>query len=110
MYEYRTTVERVIDGDSYAMRVDLGWHVSIEGSVRLIGVDCPERGTPAADEATTFVADRFAHARRITVTTIRRDPSRSFARYLARVDVDGADLADLIIEAGHGTPYPGPDP
>lgn len=110
MYEYRATVLRVIDGDGYLMRVDLGWHVSIEGSVRLIGVDCPETGTAAGPDATAFVADVFAQARQITVTTIRRDPSRSFARYLARVDVDGADLADLIIDAGHGMPYPDPDP
>lgn len=106
MYEYRATVDRVIDGDSYAMTVDLGWHVSVAGSVRLIGVNCPESGADGADEATAYVTEAFAQARQVTVTTVRRDPSRSFARYLARVDVDGADLADLIIAAGHGEPYP----
>ncbi len=106
MYQYRATIERVTDGDSYVATVDLGWHVSIAGSIRLIGVDCPETGTEAGTAATAFVTDLFANARQVTVTTIRRDPARSFARYLARVDVDGADLAALIIDAGHGTPYP----
>lgn len=106
MYEYRATVERVIDGDSYLMAVQLGWHVAITGQIRLIGVDCPETGTDDGTAATAFVTDLFAKARLVTVTTIRRDPSRSFARYLARVDVDGADLANLIIDAGHGVPYP----
>lgn len=106
MYEYRATVDRVIDGDSFSMVVDLGWHVSIKGQIRLIGVNCPELGAAGGDEATAFVTDLFAKARQVTVTTVRRDPSRSFARYLARVDVDGADLAALIIAAGHGAPYP----
>lgn len=106
MYEYRAAVKRVIDGDSYVMVVDLGWHVAIEGHIRLLGVNCPEVGAEGAREATTFVTDLFAAADQITVTTVRRDPSRSFARYLARVDVDGADLAALIIDAGHGVAYP----
>lgn len=106
MYEYRATVLRIIDGDGYVMRVDLGWHVAIEGSIRLLGVNCPESGTDAGTAATAFVTDLLGNAQRITVTTVRREPSRSFARYLARVDVDGADLAGLIIDAGHGVAYP----
>lgn len=106
MYEYRATVERVIDGDSYVLVVQLGWHVAITGQVRLIGVDCPESGTEAGAAATAFVTDLLAKAQQITVTTVRREPSRSFARYLARVDVDGADLADLLIATGHGVAYP----
>lgn len=105
MYEYAATVERVLDGDTYVLRVDLGWHVSIQGHVRLIGVDCPEQRAPGGQAATEWVTALLAeHAGRIVVRTVAVDPARSFARYLAHVDLGGADLAELIIEAGHGVP------
>lgn len=39
----------------------------------------------------------------ITIVTYRRDPARTFTRYLADVRLaDGRDLATVLIESGHG--------
>jgi hypothetical protein len=50
-------VARVIDGDTVVMDLDLGWHTWRKNeSVRLAGIDTPERGKPGAGEATAFTA------------------------------------------------------
>jgi len=45
MYCYRATTERVIDGDTYRLSVDLGFRCSVSIEGRLQGVDCPELDT-----------------------------------------------------------------
>ncbi len=52
MYKYRARVGRVVDGDTVYMHVDLGFHMSAYLSMRLIGVDTPERGEEDFDVAT----------------------------------------------------------
>ena len=43
MYEYRCQVLRVVDGDTFVVRVDLGFDkIMIEKVIRLLGVDTPE--------------------------------------------------------------------
>ena len=44
MYEYKATVDRVVDGDTVDFIVDLGFSVKIKIRGRLAGVDTPERG------------------------------------------------------------------
>lgn len=102
MYEYTAQVLRVVDGDTLVLRVDLGWHVSIVGHVRLRGVNCPELDTASGSEAADYVRGLLGDPS-VTVATHKPAPGRSFARYLADVRLpDGSDLADLIVAAGHG--------
>ena len=44
MYQYKAKVNRVIDGDTVDLDVDLGFRVIMRLRGRLIGVDTPERG------------------------------------------------------------------
>lgn len=41
-YTYRITEYRVVDGDTIRCTIDLGFHLSYDCSVRLIGIDTPE--------------------------------------------------------------------
>ena len=45
MYEYNAIVERVVDGDTVDLRIDLGFSVWISERCRLIGIDTPEPRT-----------------------------------------------------------------
>lgn len=42
MYEYRATLDRVVDGDTVYLVVDLGFHIQVRMSFRLLGIDTPE--------------------------------------------------------------------
>lgn len=45
MYEYLATVERVVDGDTVDLNIDLGFDVWNRQRVRLSGIDTPETRT-----------------------------------------------------------------
>ena len=50
MYEYNCTVERVFDGDTIDVVLDLGFDILYKSRVRLFGIDTPESRTRDLDE------------------------------------------------------------
>ena len=42
MYEYKASLDRVIDGDTIDVVVDLGFYTRIKERLRLAGIDTPE--------------------------------------------------------------------
>lgn len=100
MWEYQAKPVRIIDGDTYVLDIDLGFDVHTRQRIRLSGAYCPELKNPGGQEAKEFVTTLLtANADGITVAT-GKDPARSFERYVARVTVGVADLAELLIKLG----------
>ena len=89
MYEYKCEVERVIDGDTVVLNVDLGFGLSKEVHTRLLNVYAPKANTPEGKEATEKLIEllnneeagpaRFGDLR---VKFIKR---RSFYRYIGTI-------------------------
>ena len=50
MYEYSCTVDRVVDGDTIDVILDLGFDILYRSRVRLYGIDTPESRTRNKDE------------------------------------------------------------
>ena len=50
MYEYKCTVDRVVDGDTIDVTLDLGFSVLHKTRVRLFGIDTTEYRTRDKDE------------------------------------------------------------
>ncbi|GAG20500.1 unnamed protein product, partial [marine sediment metagenome] len=42
MYTYRAKLDRVVDGDTVDLFVDLGFNICIKDRFRLLGIDTPE--------------------------------------------------------------------
>lgn len=106
---YRATCDRVVDGDTLVLFVDLGFDVFRLLPVRLSGVNAPEHNTPRGKDATKFliglVGDReHPSPTDLLVAGVGRE--RSFARYVCDVCLtDGSNLAAMVIAAGHGVPF-----
>lgn len=101
---------RVIDGDTLALRVDVGFHLTRTDHFRLLDVDTPEvRGAEreAGLAAHGFVCAWLTEAGLgdwpLLIETVPEPDS--FGRYLCRVwrSSDGAELAEDLITAGHDT-------
>lgn len=104
MYEYRAEVIDVIDGDTIRVRVDLGFSTFLVATLRLVGIDTPERHTNEGQRAWEYLKDLLA-AGRVTVQTMRTE---KYGRYLANVrDPAGRSVNELLVEAGHAKPYHG---
>tara|TARA_R110000796_G_scaffold158051_8_gene274788 strand:- start:1503 stop:1817 length:315 start_codon:yes stop_codon:yes gene_type:complete len=63
MYEYKATVDRVVDGDTVDFIVDLGFSVQMKIRGRLAGVDTPERGHADFSLATKKCRDLLDQAK-----------------------------------------------
>lgn len=89
-YVYAAKLERVVDGDTYELMVDLGCSVWHKLTVRLLGVNTPEtKGeTREAGLAATREAERFFSDHHTLVIELRKEPKQrvdAFRRYLALI-------------------------
>lgn len=94
-------VIRVIDGDTFTIAYD-----GEPTSVRILGIDTPERGQPGYTEATEALRGLIASK---TVTITFDDPKGHkrdhFGRLLCQVDVDGVDVGRVMLDRGLAKPH-----
>ena len=95
LFTYKGVIERIVDGDTMIVRIDLGFKTRIRQYLRLRGIDCPEIATDQGKRAKRFVERELSCAPFIILTSSRAD---KYDRYLADVFyAKGAvPLADLI--------------
>lgn len=119
MYEYRATVVRVVDGDTYDLDVDLGFHVTIRERFRLYGADTPEkfgsRASPEGHIASDFVKDLLAAQPMPVLIKTVKDRKGKYGRYLINIllthDERGTQwdsevwLSDYLIDKGLAERY-----
>ncbi|MFD8648650.1 thermonuclease family protein [Streptomyces mirabilis] len=110
MFIYQATVDKVVDGDTLDLQLDLGFGVFTRQRVRLLGINAAEHGTELGDKATAFAkAWVQEHGPTFTVRT-QKDKKEKYGRYLATVLSDTADLGQTLIDAGLAVPYDGNGP
>lgn len=105
-------VERVVDGDTLAVRVRIWLSQELRVHVRLAGVDTPESLQPSCareealgDSAALFMTAR-TEGRRVILTDIR--PDKWGGRVVARVTTpEGEDLAEALLARGLARPMAG---
>ena len=111
---YIARVERVIDGDTLRVRVKVWPLIEMLATIRLRGVNTPEKGFRArckaerakGRRATAFVRRLLPKGAKVLLRNVR------IGKYAGRrvADVylpDGRSLAAVIIQQGLGRPYDG---
>jgi len=100
-------VGRVVDGDTYDFRVDLGLETQRTLRVRLLGVDTPELrgGTPETKAAGLRAkAEAEAWLRAPGPLVLEAAEKDSFGRWLGLVWRGDESLTDFLIVEGLGVP------
>jgi len=82
LHNYVGVVERVVDGDTIEVRIDLGFDVWRVETIRLRGVDTPELGSAEGRQAKKFVEQRLQDAPFVGLRTYKTD---KYARYIGDV-------------------------
>lgn len=88
----------VHDGDTFTLALSASEESAVHPALRVKGLYCPELGQDGGLAAWLFTAQLLQNARDVQVTLF----GRSFARFVATVLVDGVDIAQTVIAAGHG--------
>lgn len=89
LYTYKAIVEKVVDGDTLAVRIDLGFNVWVSQRIRFRGINTAElakdgiktgKAPDRADQAKNFVEGRLKDIEFVVIKTYKTD---IYGRYVA---------------------------
>lgn len=110
MYQYKATVERIVDGDTIDVIIDLGFKITTNQRIRLAGINTPETYNVKKDSeeykkgvlARQFVEQRIAaNGNQIVVETDKY--TGKYGRYLGTIFLADSQqtLNDELVKKGH---------
>jgi micrococcal nuclease len=111
MYEYPATIDRVVDGDTIDVNIDLGFSIILKKQrVRLLGIDAPESRTRDLVEkekglaAKAKVQEMCPEGSNIVIKTYL-DKKGKYGRLLGEIIIDDVNLNNYLVEHGFATEY-----
>jgi len=111
MYEYSCKVDRVVDGDTIDVVLDLGFDILFKSRVRLYGIDTPESRTRDLDEkargkmAGAYLKEAVDNGTKVVIETKLKDSRGKYGRVLGNVVVDGVNINEAMIENSLAVAY-----
>lgn len=116
MYEYYVhTVNKVVDGDTIDVTIDLGFDIHYSARVRLAGIDTPESRTRDLEEkrlgleAKDYLKSRLKQASRVVIRTEKPDSTGKYGRILGWIFLDDEpnSVNNQMIKDGYAWEYDG---
>jgi micrococcal nuclease len=105
MYEYYTKIDKVVDGDTVDVFIDLGFSVWHKERIRLSGIDTAEKNTPLGKALKTFLIANL-EGKMVRLQVSKPD---KYGRYLGTVFLKDSQVSvnDQLIKANLAKPYGG---
>ncbi len=98
LYTYQAMVERVIDGDTMIVHINMGFDCWCVEKLRFRGIDAPEKTTALGQKARQFVKDRLNSSPCLIVRTFKQE---KYGRFLADIFYKkGCDNPDEVAAQG----------
>ena len=119
MYTYKAKLDRVVDGDTVDVNIDLGFDISVHKRVRFAGINTPESRTRDLEEKAKGLAakDRVkAILSENDTFIIESKELGKYGRVLGEIFIENIDgstgltlrsLNKLLINEGHAVEYHG---
>jgi len=116
MYTYRVkSINRIIDGDTIDVTIDLGFSINIDQRIRVAGIDSPEKRTRDAAEkalgldATEWMTKRLEKAPELIIKTAVEGSMGKYGRVLGWLFVGEEDISlnEQMINEGFAWEYDG---
>ena len=114
MYTYFVkSVDRVVDGDTIDISIDLGFDLTKKERVRLAGIDTPEKRTKDQKEkemgyqATEFLEMHLMEAKKLTVKTEKEGKFGRMLGWLYKSETDTTSINQIMIDKGYAWSYDG---
>lgn len=109
LYFYNAVVDRVVDGDTIDVTIDLGFNIWIKERLRLYGLNTPETRTKDQEEKTKGLKAKRYVEKQIDSNSgeiqVQSFGKGKYGRVLAEVWVGKNNLNELLISNGHAEIY-----
>lgn len=94
MYEYKITIDRVVDGDTIEATIDLGFNSFLKESIRLSGVNTPEvfgakaspEGKVASEYTKNWISVRQAEIGYFRYLSEKYNSREKYGRCLGKIE------------------------
>ena len=115
MYTYKAKLDRVVDGDTIDVNIDLGFDITVHKRVRLAGIDTPESRTRDLEEKKRGLAAKYRLNEILDQGSLVVESKEvgKYGRVLGVLTVypDNLDLPinvnETLVEEGHAVEYNG---
>ena len=116
MFEYYVKkVNKIVDGDTIDVDIDLGFSISFSSRVRLAGIDTPESRTTdkmekaLGIESKNYLKKAIDESKTVVIKTEKMDSSEKYGRILGWVFLDGSEVSinQKMIDDGYAWGYMG---
>ena len=114
MYEYDAEILRVIDGDTLVALIDVGFNIHIKSTLRLYGINTPEKRTRNLEEKVKGIAatERVEELLKECDNKVRLNSHGigKFGRCLAEISLktkggESINLNRRLLDEGHAVEY-----
>ena len=92
-YTYAATVDRVVDGDTLLVLIEVGFGIIVRDRLRLRGINCPEMSTPQGVRAKKYVEKLLPADSTVVINS-----------HKCRTDIHGRFVADVFFKEGVNEP------
>jgi micrococcal nuclease len=104
--DYRAVVLAHHDGDTSHVAVSPGFDLTLNITVRWLGINAPELATPEGKTALAWLNARLPPGSVVTLQTIK-DKKEKFGRYLGAFIFEGVNINEAMVDSGHAVRYDG---
>jgi micrococcal nuclease len=106
MFKYNAIVDRVVDGDTVDLSIDLGFDIWHRIRVRINGLDTPEKNFDYGKVVRQYVADTL-ESKQVEIASHKKD---KYGRYLVDLYLDtipGKTFNQHLLDEGMAHDYSG---
>ena len=115
MYTYKAKLDRVVDGDTIDVNIDLGFDITVHKRVRLAGIDTPESRTRDLEEKKRGLAAKYRLTEILDMGSLVVESKEvgKYGRVLGVLIIypDNLDLPinvnEMLVDEGHAVEYDG---
>ena len=102
MYQYQATVNRIIDGDTVNLTIDLGFRLSYTANCRLAYINAPEMNTEQGKTSKIALSIMLGIGDKVTINSTGLD---KYGRPIVEILRKDTTVNKIMIEQGHAKPY-----
>jgi micrococcal nuclease len=97
MYNYKGIVNRVVDGDTINLTIDLGFRLSYTANCRLAGINAPEMSEDAGKASKAALMDYLPVGQVVDIISTGLD---KYGRPIVVIKANGTDINIKMITQG----------
>lgn len=102
MYQYKATVNRIVDGDTVNLTIDLGFRLSYTANCRLSGINAPEMNTEEGKTSKIALSIMLGIGDKVTINSTGLD---KYGRPVVVILRKDTTVNKIMLDNNHAKPY-----